>query len=133
MLFDHFTVGATAKTAHDLAVDTFELPVFLFLLVLVHPLKSGHAEAENAKQNGLQYYAEENVTISDNHHYINLFSKRLALRVAEALNRAVLTQHSRTPDTQCQQYHDIYRYRYYMKNNCVPKAHETSKKRPGKA
>ena len=132
MFFNHFAVGATAKTAYDLAVYALELPVFLFLFILVHPLKSRHAEAENTKQYWLQYYAEENVTISDNHHYINLSRKRLTLIVFDALSGAFLTQHGGAPDTQRQQYHDIYWYRYCMENYRVPKAQETSKKYLGK-
>ena len=60
----HIPKSATSQGAYNTTSDSFNLPILLLLLVLVHPFQSIATEAEKAEDDRFDKDASENVAVA---------------------------------------------------------------------
>ena len=98
----HIPERATSQGAYNTASDSFNLPILLLLLILVHPFQPIAAEAEEAEYDRFDKDASENVAVAKDDIGSCLRNERLTNVIIGALSRALLVEHGSTPDAQYQ-------------------------------
>ena len=94
--------GTAAHRADKTTTSSLDLPIFLFLLVCVHPTETTAGETEDCKNHWLDKDTCENVAIAYDNIVSCLSVEGQALGVMPATDRAVLEENCGAPHTQDQ-------------------------------